>query len=96
MQPTLFDEPAFDGATFNPLYDEDRLRTLLGRVFDLMLDGEWRTLREIQSRTRGSETAISARLRDFRKPKFGGHAVHRRRRGDCLLGLHEYRLEVRG
>jgi len=43
----------------------------------------------------GSEAGISARLRDFRKIKFGGHKVYRRRRGEASKGLHEYRLELK-
>jgi hypothetical protein len=57
-----------------------------------MSDGAWRTLEEIRSRVGGSEAAISARLRDLRKDKFGGHIVESRRRGDGSRGLWEYRL----
>jgi len=43
-------------------------KSVAGQVLVLMLgDGAWRTLWEIQSKTGGSQTAISARLRDFRK-----------------------------
>jgi hypothetical protein len=41
---------------------------------------------------RATETGISARLRDLRKPKFGGYTVEIRRRSDG--GLWEYRLVV--
>lgn len=85
----------FDGATFDRRQDGDRLTTLFDRVFALMTDGTWRTFSEIQAVTGGSHTAISARLRDFRKPKFGGHHVARRRRTSGH-GLFEYQLIVRG
>lgn len=51
----------------------------------------WFTLREISSYTGGSEASVSARLRDLRKPKFGGWDVQRRHRGDPKKGLFEYR-----
>ena len=83
---------SFDGQTFVSSLDGDRLTTQFERVRALMLDGRWRTLAEIADKTGGSEAAVSARLRDFRKDKFGGHAVDRRRRGQAARGLHEYRL----
>ena len=73
------------------LCDLPRLATLQRRVTDLMLDGEWRTLREIQTVTGGSEAGISARLRDMRKPQFGAYEVERRRRYP-LSGVWEYRV----
>ena len=84
-------ELKFDGATYDPLMDKDRLRSLLGRVFQLMADGRWRTLAEIRERTGGSEASVSSRLRDLRKAKFGGYTVeHRRKAG----GTWEYQLRV--
>ena len=63
----------------------------LSAVLDLMRDGRWRTLYEIQKATgEGSEAAISARLRDLRKARFGGYQVNRRRRGDG--GTFEYQV----
>jgi hypothetical protein len=82
--------PQFDGDTYDPALDEDRLRTQLGRVFALMADGRWRTLAAVQTVAGGSEAACSARLRDLRKPKFGGYTVEHRRCG--AGGLWEYRL----
>ena len=87
---------SFDGETYVPELDGARLTSQFERVRSLMLDGRWRTLAEIAGRVRGSEAAVSARLRDFRKAKFGGHEVERRRRGNAERGLHEYRLIVVG
>ncbi len=84
----------FEGQTFNPGHDDTRLGTQLERVKGLMSDTSWRTLSEIRSQTGGSEAGISARLRDLRKTKFGGHTVLRRRRGVPSRGLWEYRLLV--
>lgn len=86
--------PDFDGSTINPSLDDARLRSLLARVEALMRDGQWRTLAEISAATGGSEASVSARLRDLRKAKFGGHTVDRRRRGEPEAGLWEYRLVV--
>lgn len=82
----------FDGKTFNKKLDAKRLTGQWLLVFDLMKDGCWRTLREIAQLTGCPEASISARLRDFRKKKFGGHIVDRRRRGHWVDGVHEYQL----
>jgi hypothetical protein len=88
---TLFDTaPRFDGVTFDPVFDQDRLSRQLGRVFEFMSDQQWHTLDEIQAFAGGRESAVSARLRDLRKAKFGAYTVPRRRRG--AGGTFEYRL----
>jgi len=81
----------FDGETYFPSLDRKRLTSQLMRVFALMKDGQWRTLYEIQTRCGGSESGISARIRDFRKERFGGHEIKTRRRTE---GTWEYKLEV--
>lgn len=84
----------FDGESFDPVQDGDRLAGQLDRVRDLMADGEWRTLAQIARAVNASEAAVSARLRDLRKVKFGAHAVERVRvQGGN--GLHVYRLTLR-
>lgn len=93
-----FDKPApriedFGGSTYEPSKDGVRLTAHLGRVYDLMRDQKWRTLAEIATLTAGSEAGSSARLRDLRKPQFGGHNVERRRH-QSDNGVHEYRLLV--
>ena len=87
-------ERAFGGETYEPARDYERLKSQLADVYRLMQDGQWRTLALIRKLTGGhhSEAAISARLRDFRKRKFGGHLVERRYISD---GLFTYRLIVR-
>ncbi len=87
----------FDGATFEAKHDRRRLGAQLSAVRALMLDGRFRTLREIHEGIggMGSLPGISARLRDFRKAKFGGHVVERRRRGEAAKGVFEYRLILR-
>ena len=85
----------FDGDTYQRELDFTRLTGQNQAVFDSMNDGAWRTLREIEDRTGYPQASISARLRDFRKEKFGRHKVHRRRRGTAVKGLHEYSLHRR-
>lgn len=59
-------------------------------VWRAMEDGRWHHLSEI-ARKLGDlpEQSVSARLRDFRKSKFGGHTVERKPDGP---GLFKYRL----
>lgn len=82
--------PDFDGATYEPPLDRQRLGTLFERVRTLMLDGAWRTLSDIQYQCGGSEASVSARLRDLRKEKFGAYNVERRR---VAGGLFAYRIQ---
>lgn len=86
----------FDGQTYDESFDRERLETLLGRVKSAMKDGNWWTLAELVEKCGGSESGVSARIRDMRKPKFGGHNVDRRRRGDPKDGLWEYRRTTSG
>jgi len=81
----------FDGKTFDPALDLERLSNQVGRTFSAMLDRGWLTLGEIAAMTRDPEASISARLRDLRKPRFGGYVIERRRR---TVGLWEYRMLV--
>jgi len=89
MQSPTFD---FDGPTYDDTRDGDRLRAQLLRVRALMRDHQWRTLAEIAAATNDPEASVSARLRDLRKPKFGGWHVERQYLHD---GLWQYRLAPR-
>jgi hypothetical protein len=80
---------AFDGRTYSPERDYDRLNGQLKRVFDFMRSGEWHTIPQIAEAAGGSPQAVSARLRDLRKAKYGHHTVERRYLSD---GVFEYRL----
>lgn len=79
----------FDGPSITP-EDTHRLGRQLERVKALMSDGNWRTLKAIAEAVGGSEAGVSARLRDLRKPRFGGLCVSRRRVDG---GLWEYRVQ---
>ncbi len=89
----LFDKPDFDGKTYDPALDHSRLTKQLGRVWQDMSRGEWLTLTEIAAWTGDPPASISARLRDLRKPRFGGYTVNKRRRGNPEQGLFEYQME---
>jgi len=78
-----------DGQTYHHALDHTRLSSQRAAIWAHMADGRWRTLGEIASETDHPEASVSARLRDFRKARFGGHAVERRRRGP---GTWEYRV----
>ena len=84
-------ERIFDGSTYKPKRDNPRLKGQSLEVFSLMKDSAWRTLYEIEEITGHNVSSVSARLRDYRKPKFGGHTVNRRLRG-ISTGLWEYQL----
>ena len=79
----------FDGVTYDATLDEARLTGQLAKVRDLMADGNWRLLSGIAGHIGAPEASISARLRDLRKPKFGGFTVERQR---FFGGLYMYRV----
>ena len=83
----------FDGQTYEPSKDRTRLTGQLKRVYDVMQDGQWHTLKDLAAKSNASEASASARLRDMRKDKFGGHTVDRKRNDG---GLFQYRLKVEG
>jgi hypothetical protein len=86
----------FDGPAYDSRFDKARLAGQIERVFRLMADGCWRSLDEIARETRDPQASISAQLRHLRKPRFGGHQVLKRPRGDRKQGLFEYKLLPRG
>lgn len=79
-----------DGVTYTHQDDYLRLNAQHRRVYHAMKEGLWKTLADIAHATGDPEASISARLRDFRKKRFGSWAVDRRRwQGGALW---EYRL----
>lgn len=79
----------FDGETYDEARDGPRLNRQAQLVFDVVKDGRWRTLHAIAEQTGEPEASVSARLRDLRKARFGGHSVDRRY---IAQGVWEYRL----
>lgn len=80
--------PDFDGTTYDHDRDHDRLTSELATVRDRMLASAWLTLAQISAATGYPEASISARLRDLRKPKFGGFDVQRRHLGNGVWAYH--------
>lgn len=85
---SLFDQDR-DGDTYDRTKDRWRLNKQHVRIYMVMRDAAWYTLGYISMVTGDPEASISARLRDFRKERFGGHVVERKRVTD---GWWEYRL----
>jgi len=85
----------FNGPAYDPALDQVRLTGQALRVFRMMKGGSWWCLWEISQRTGDPEASISAQLRHLRKPRFGGHTVNKRRRGEPGHGWWEYQLVVR-
>ena len=71
--------------------DCERLEGQTLRIYRLMIDGNWRTLEEIQRATGDPQASVSAQLRHLRKIRFGGNIVDKQRRGSQW----EYRLQRR-
>jgi len=83
-------ELRFDGATYEPERDRDRLSRQHGAVKQALSDGGWWTLTELREHLAAfgivaSEAGVSARIRDLRKPRFGSHNIVRKRVGSGLF-----------
>lgn len=71
--------------------------SLVGMVREVMLQSEWATPYEIQrtiERVSGawhSDSSITARMRELRRPEYGGYDVERRKREGTKS--FEYRLQ---
>lgn len=89
--PDLDSMPRFDGATYQHARDHGRLASQLGEVLATVRNGAWWTLAALAFATGYPEASVSARLRDLRKAKFGGHIVERRYVSN---GQFEYRLDL--
>jgi hypothetical protein len=81
--------PDFDGSTYERDRDQGRLFAQLHRIKGLMSDGQWWTLPYLEECSLFPQASISARIRDLRKSKWGGHTVERRH---VSKGLWEYKL----
>ena len=80
-----------DGKTYERPRDQVRLNKQTQAVFDTMKGGDWHSLSWIAEKARAPQASVSARLRDLRKEKFGGHTVNREY---VAFGLWKYRLIV--
>lgn len=81
----------FNGSDYDHKRDSERLTNQYQRVFFLMQDGDWRSLRNIADSTGDPESSVSAQLRHMRKERFGNHTVEKKHEGE---GLYLYRVLV--
>lgn len=88
--------PHFNGATYSRAEDDARLSRQHELIRNLMADGHWRTLAEIEGATGQPAASVSAQLRHLRKPRFGSWVVEKRSRGERSRGLYEYRVLPKG
>ena len=82
-------EMRFSGSTYDEKLDQYRLGSQLNDVWQYIKDGEWHYPEEMEEALDHRWASMSARLRDFRKDRFGAHNIERERvRG----GSWRYRL----
>jgi hypothetical protein len=80
----------FDGATYDKARDGGRLQRQLATIKGIMFDHKPHTLTELAGCAGCLTTSASARVRDLRKKKHGGHTVTRKNIGG---GVWEYTLQ---
>lgn len=90
MTQLTLDDIRFDGDDYKPSRDRGRLTGQLKAVWEVMQDGKWRTLSQIEEITGAPQASISAQLRNLRKERFGSHKVNRKH---LQGGLYEYQIE---
>lgn len=86
----IFKDARFNGSDYIPERDDKRLTGQLKDIYELMIDGEFRTLEQIERETGHPQASISAQLRHLRKPRFGSHIVNKEYLGS---GLYKYQLK---
>jgi len=79
-------------SNYDPEYDRQRLSGQLLRIWELMIDGKYRTLRQISDITGDPEPSVSARLRALRKPDHGGFQINKRFNHPTQRGKWEYQV----
>ena len=84
----------FDGSDYDHKRDGIRLTGQLERVFDVMKNGQWITLRELADRSRCPEASASAQLRNLRKERFGGFVIEKKYDHNGLF-LYKLKLEAK-
>lgn len=86
----------FDGSDYDPELDGARLSGQLLRVYEVMRDGEWHTIPEVQSECRRRfgyqimDASVGKHIRHLRYERFGHFIVDKRRIDES--GLWEYRV----
>lgn len=80
-----------DGSTFDPNRDQPAIDIQRLRTWDVIRDNQWHTSVELEERVGSNWASVGARVRDFRKARFGRRTVLNRRVAG-QRGLWEYRL----
>jgi hypothetical protein len=88
---TEIEQVRFNGSDYEPKRDNERLLNQYKVIFDLMKDGVFRTLQDIEKATKFPAASISAQMRHSRKERFGSHTVNKKHLGN---GLYSYQLIV--
>ena len=91
----LFVTPVESGPAVLTHADFVRMGKQRAAVLAYMAAGAWWTLAALSDATGYPEASVSARLRDFRKPKHGAHTVERKREGPGR-GTWVYRVVLNG
>ena len=88
------EQPRFDGSTYDHHRDGKRLSSQLDAVRHCLSDGsKWTThrlmdrVKQLRGGRNASESSITARIRDLRKPAFGGYTINQEHTGN---GVHVY------
>lgn len=84
-------EQRFNGSDYDQERDGARLSGQLARIFEVVKDGKWRSLRQIADEAKAPEASVSAQLRHLRKPRFGNYTVEKQYHNN---GLFFYRLNM--
>ena len=86
-------QKVFNGPDYVHDRDSKRLSKQFDDIFQLMSDGEFRSLSEIEAHFdfKYPQSSISAQLRHMRKERFGSNKVNKKYLGN---GLYKYQLEV--
>ena len=79
----------FHGSDYVPSRDRARLTSQLEAIRQVMSDGQFRTLGEIEQATGAPQASVSAQLRNLKKPRYGGYRLEKAYQG---RGLYRYRL----
>ena len=80
----------FDGALVIPELDDERLTGQMYRIMNVLKDGREYTLKDIADLTGDPEASISADIRTWAKPRWGGYYIKTTR--ITKKGLHSYRF----
>ena len=80
----------FDGSDYIHKRDGIRLTGQLERVFNVMKNGDWITLRQLATKSKCPEASASAQLRNLRKDRFGGYLIEKKY---SHLGVFLYKLK---